>query len=165
MAENMRIFSVLNAANRKARAPQNEKDVPFQEILPLRLKNRVSGKSDSSSDVACLQEMSILFACLKDNDFVEKFCHKEISQFKKCYKVFMDGKTALKATVNQGIITPGNNLNYRQLNKYMRLFPNPNKHNFKPAQKRSNVNKPLAGVTLRNESKTPCVALVACLTH
>ncbi|KAL9917027.1 coiled-coil-helix-coiled-coil-helix domain-containing protein 1 [Glossina fuscipes] len=121
----MRIFSVLNAANRKARAPQNEKDVPFQEILPLRLKNRVSGKSDSSSDVACLQEMSILFACLKDNDFVEKFCHKEISQFKKCYKVFMDGKTALKATVNQGIITPGNNLNYRQLNKYMRLFPNP----------------------------------------
>uniref|UniRef100_A0A1A9V6B0 CHCH domain-containing protein n=1 Tax=Glossina austeni TaxID=7395 RepID=A0A1A9V6B0_GLOAU len=121
----MRISSVLNAANGKARAPQNENKVPFQEILPLRLKNRVSGKADSSSDVACLQEMSILFACLKDNDFVEKFCNKEISQFKKCYKVFMDSKTALKATVNQGIITPGNNLNYRQLNKYMRLFPNP----------------------------------------
>uniref|UniRef100_A0A1A9WI50 CHCH domain-containing protein n=1 Tax=Glossina brevipalpis TaxID=37001 RepID=A0A1A9WI50_9MUSC len=120
----MRISSVVNAS-KKARAPQNEKKVPFQEILPLRLKDRVSGKADSGSDVACLQEMSILFACLKDNDFVEKYCPKEISQFKKCYKNYMDTKQVQKANINQGIITPGYNLNYRQLNKYMRRFPNP----------------------------------------
>ncbi|KAM7343892.1 small ribosomal subunit protein mS37 [Cochliomyia hominivorax] len=121
----MRVPTAVYAAKHKARAPQNEAAVPFQEILPLRLKNSVSGKADSGSDVACLQEMTVLFACLKDNDFVEKFCSKEISQFQRCYKVFMDRKAAAKATINQGIVTPGNNLNYKQLNKYMRRFPNP----------------------------------------
>jgi len=60
----MRVPGALYAA--RGRAPQNEKDVPFQEILPLRLKNSVSGKADSGNDVACLQEMGVLFACLKD---------------------------------------------------------------------------------------------------
>lgn len=119
----MRIPGALYAA--RGRKPQNEKDVPFQEILPLRLKNTVSGKADSGSDVACLQEMGVLFACLKDNEFVEKYCHKEISQFQNCYKFYMDRKFEAKQTVNQGIVQPGNNLNYKQLNKYMRRFPNP----------------------------------------
>ncbi|EDW60052.1 uncharacterized protein LOC115762096 [Drosophila novamexicana] len=119
----MRIPGALYAA--RGRAPQNEKEVPFQEILPLRLKNTVSGKADSGSDVACLQEMGVLFACLKDNEFVEKYCNKEINQFQKCYKFYMDRKFEAKKTVNQGIVQPGNNLNYKQLNKYMRRFPNP----------------------------------------
>ncbi|XP_018786800.1 PREDICTED: coiled-coil-helix-coiled-coil-helix domain-containing protein 1 [Bactrocera latifrons] len=117
--------AVFAYKNRDARAPQKEHTVPFQEILPLRLKNRVSGKADSSSDVACLQEMGVLFACLKDNEFVEKYCNKEIHQFQKCYKFYADSKFEAKKTVNQGIITPGKNLNYKQLNKYMRRFPNP----------------------------------------
>ncbi|ALC40890.1 CG12848 [Drosophila busckii] len=119
----MRVPTAVYAA--RGRQAQNEKDVPFQEILPLRLKNTVSGKADSGSDVACLQEMGVLFACLKDNEFVEKYCHKEISQFKNCYKFYMDRKLEAKKTVNQGIVTPGNNLNYKQLNKYLRRFPNP----------------------------------------
>nr|XP_036223253.1 coiled-coil-helix-coiled-coil-helix domain-containing protein 1 isoform X2 [Bactrocera oleae] len=117
--------AVFAYKNRDARAPQKEHTVPFQEILPLRLKNRVSGKADSSSDAACLQEMGVLFACLKDNEFVEKYCNKEIQQFQKCYKFYADSKFEAKKTVNQGIITPGKNLNYKQLNKYMRRFPNP----------------------------------------
>ncbi|XP_073846551.1 small ribosomal subunit protein mS37 [Musca autumnalis] len=121
----MRIPTAALFAKRQARTPQNEADVPFQEILPLRLKNTVSGKADSGSDVACLQEMSVLFACLKDNDFVEKMCHKEITQFKRCYKVYMDRKATAKETINKGIVTPGKELNYKQLNKYMRRFPNP----------------------------------------
>ncbi|XP_013102407.2 small ribosomal subunit protein mS37 [Stomoxys calcitrans] len=120
----MRIPTAVYMA-KKARTPQSEASVPFQEILPLRLKNTVSGKADSGSDVACLQEMTVLFACLKDNDFAEKMCNKEISQFKKCYKVYMDRKTAAKETINKGIITPGKELNYKQLNKYMRRYPNP----------------------------------------
>ncbi|XP_037953869.1 coiled-coil-helix-coiled-coil-helix domain-containing protein 1 [Teleopsis dalmanni] len=121
----MRLSPTVLGFQNKGRTPQNEKAVPFQEILPLRLKNRVSGKADSGSDVACLQEMSVLFACLKDNEFVEQYCNKEITQFKRCYKYFMDSKFQAKQTVNQGIVTPGKDLNYRQLNKYMRGFPNP----------------------------------------
>ena len=36
------------ACKRSARARQNEEKVPFKEILPLKLRNRVSGKSDSN---------------------------------------------------------------------------------------------------------------------
>uniref|UniRef100_B5DUN8 CHCH domain-containing protein n=1 Tax=Drosophila pseudoobscura pseudoobscura TaxID=46245 RepID=B5DUN8_DROPS len=109
----MRIPGALYAA--RGRVPQSEKDVPFQEILPLRLKNTVSGKADSGSDVACLQEMGMLFACMKDNEFVEKYCHKEIQQFQNCFKYYMDRKFKAKKTVNQGFVQPGNNLNYKQL--------------------------------------------------
>ncbi|XP_055374534.1 coiled-coil-helix-coiled-coil-helix domain-containing protein 1 [Condylostylus longicornis] len=107
------------------RWPQDVKKVPFQEILPLRLKNRVSGKADSISEVECLQEMAILFACMKDNEFAEKYCQKEISNFQKCFKFHMDKNFQAKQQENLGIIVPGRNLNYRQLNKYMRGYPNP----------------------------------------
>jgi len=38
----MRLTSILF---RNARQPQNEKKVPFKEILPLKLKSSVSGKN------------------------------------------------------------------------------------------------------------------------
>lgn len=44
----MRIPTAVYLA-KKARTPQSEATVPFQEILPLRLKNTVSGKADSGS--------------------------------------------------------------------------------------------------------------------
>ena len=109
----------------KARSPQQENAVPFQEILPLRLKNTVSGKSDSASDVQCLQEMAVLFACLKDNDFVESSCSKQIGNFQNCYKLHLDKSFAAKRNDNEGIVMPGKKLNYKQLNKYMRRYPNP----------------------------------------
>lgn len=69
--------------------------------------------------------LGVLFACLKDNEFAEKFCSKEIQRFQNCYKFYLDKKTEAKKTTNQGIVTPGTNLNYKQLNKYMRRYPNP----------------------------------------
>ncbi|XP_055837850.1 uncharacterized protein LOC129906202 [Episyrphus balteatus] len=109
----------------QGRRPQREHMVPFKALLPLSIRNRVSGKSDSSSDVACLQEMAVLFACLKDNEFAEKLCPKEIATFEKCYKVHMDKKFEAKKTDSLGIVAPGKDLNYKQLNKFMRFYPNP----------------------------------------
>jgi hypothetical protein len=40
------------------------------------------------TDVACLHEMSVMFACFKNNDFNEALCSKEISSFQNCYKDF-----------------------------------------------------------------------------
>ncbi|XP_058814562.1 uncharacterized protein LOC131678427 [Topomyia yanbarensis] len=108
----------------KARIPQNEKTVSFKEILPLRLKNQVSGKTDKGSDVACLQEMAVMFSCLKANEFNERLCPKEVSSFKKCYKVYIDKKAVNKETSSKGILVPGKDLNYKQLNKVLRQFPN-----------------------------------------
>jgi len=107
-----------------SRTPQREKIVPFQERLPLKLKNSVSGKADSTNDVACLQEMSIVFACLKNNDFNESLCSKELSTFQRCYKSFLDKKSDAKKVRDQGILTPGKNINSKQLNKLFKMHPN-----------------------------------------
>ncbi|CAD7077529.1 unnamed protein product [Hermetia illucens] len=88
----MRFASALLA---NARAPQRESIVPFQEILPLRLKNR------------------------------ESLCSKEVQTFNKCYKTFMDTSFQAKKVDSQGAVKPGKDLNYKQLNKYMRRYPNP----------------------------------------
>lgn len=47
----MKIFTSLLAG--VGRRPQNVLAVPFQEELPLKLKNSVSGKSDSQKEVNC----------------------------------------------------------------------------------------------------------------
>uniref|UniRef100_A0A182NU94 CHCH domain-containing protein n=1 Tax=Anopheles dirus TaxID=7168 RepID=A0A182NU94_9DIPT len=115
----MRMASVLL----RVRKPQNEADVPFQEVLPLRLKNHVSGKTDKTSDVACLQEMTVLFSCLKTNEFNESLCSKEVGNFQRCYKVFLDKKTAKKETSSKGVLVAGKDLNYKQLNKVLKKYP------------------------------------------
>ncbi|XP_053675662.1 uncharacterized protein LOC128725913 [Anopheles nili] len=115
----MRMASVLL----RTRKPQNEADIPFQEVLPLKLKSHVSGKTDKSSDVACLQEMAVLFSCLKTNDFNESLCSKEVSGFQRCYKVYLDNKTAKKETSSKGMLIPGKDLNYKQLNKVLKKYP------------------------------------------
>lgn len=109
----------------KARSPQSEKLVPFQAILPMRLKGQVSGKSNSQAEVACLQEIAVLLACMKAADFSETICAKEIGVFKTCYKSFLDHKTATKKAQESGNLTPGANLNYKQLNKLMKKYPGP----------------------------------------
>uniref|UniRef100_U5EG08 CHCH domain-containing protein n=1 Tax=Corethrella appendiculata TaxID=1370023 RepID=U5EG08_9DIPT len=108
----------------KARSFQSEKIVPFQEILPLALKGKVSGKVDKAANVACLQEMAVLFACLKKNEFDESLCPKEISTFKNCYQIFVDSESAKKVIQQKNIIAPGRDLNSRQLNKYLKNYPN-----------------------------------------
>lgn len=139
----MRIFTSLLAG--VGRKPQNELAVPFQEMLPLKLKNSVSGKSDSQKEVnfvqrefiknlipgepslqvACLQEMAVLFACLKTHDFLESNCLKEITTFKGCYKTNIDKDLSIKQSKHKNIAVPGKDVTYKQLNKYMRMYPNP----------------------------------------
>lgn len=106
-----------------ARLPQTE-PVPFQEILPLRLKKTVSGKGDKTSDVACLYEMSIMFACFKNNDFNQALCSKEISTFQRCYKDYMNKKYKRKDQEQKGILIPGEKkLTSKQVNVLLRKFP------------------------------------------
>ncbi|KAJ9583387.1 hypothetical protein L9F63_022253, partial [Diploptera punctata] len=68
-----------------ARTPQKE-PVPVQRSLPMKLKPTVSGKGNRTSDVSCLQEMAIMLACFKTNDFNQNLCSKEIDKFQNCYK-------------------------------------------------------------------------------
>lgn len=116
---------ILPTLLKNAREPQNVNKVPFDEMLPLKLRNFVSGKGGQQSDVACIQEMTILFSCLKNNDFNQTACAKEISTFKGCYKGFMDTKFATKQARAKGGVSTGKKLHARELNVFLRGFPNP----------------------------------------
>lgn len=100
--------------------------VPFQERLPLKLKNRVSGKGDNLSEVSCLYEMSLLFACFKENDFSQVLCSKEIASFQKCYTESTARKLERKEKEAKGILTPGDKkMSSRQINQLLKSFPSP----------------------------------------
>ncbi|KAJ8934128.1 hypothetical protein NQ314_013587 [Rhamnusium bicolor] len=99
--------------------------VPFQEILPLKLKPRVSGKGDKTSEVCCIYEMSVMLSCFKDNEFNQSLCSKEIEAFKKCYTNNLETKKAKKEKEAKCMLTPGEkSLSHKQINLLLRKFPN-----------------------------------------
>lgn len=116
----MRLSPTLLARNR------SQEPVPFQEILPLKLKSKVSGKGDKASDVCCIYEMSVLFACFKNNDFNQAPCKKEIEAFQNCYLDHLEKTKLKKEREARGILTPGEKkLSHKQINVLLSKFPNP----------------------------------------
>lgn len=83
----------------------------------------VSGKVDSQKQVPCLHEMSILFAALKNTEFNENQCMKEIDALKKAHVTSMSTAREDKLKNAGQITTTGRLLNSKQLNKYLRKFP------------------------------------------
>ncbi|KAK4884354.1 hypothetical protein RN001_000625 [Aquatica leii] len=79
--------------------------VPFQELLPLKLRNSVSGKGDKTTE--------------------QSLCSKEIESFQKCYKDHTVRKSLKEAQEAKGILIPGEKkLSHKQLNKLLSMFPN-----------------------------------------
>lgn len=117
----MRLFTTLY----QFRGPQNIKKVPFKALLPMRLRNFVSGKSDRTAEVPCLQELSVLFASLKNNDFNESFCTKEIEKVQNAHVAHLNKKFANSQILTKGVVSTGRDLTFRQLNKYLKGYPNP----------------------------------------
>lgn len=98
--------------------------VPFQQLLPLKLKNKVSGKSDKSTGSVCVQEMSVLFSCLKKNDFNNMKCNKELETFEKCYSQQMALRKSHKDKELVGTLSPGEKrLSHRQVNELLGKYP------------------------------------------
>lgn len=99
-------------------------EVKFQELLPLKLKTSVSGKRERGAETACIHELSILFACLKKNDFSQSVCSKEFDVFRKCYGNVMHNKAFLKEQEKKGDTAPGSkNLTHRQLSALLKKYP------------------------------------------
>lgn len=118
--ENMRIGINLLAARGNPREP-----VPFQEILPLQLKDKVSGKGNKVQNVCCIHEMSIMFACFKTNEFDQSLCSKEIDSFQKCYSTHMEKSKVKQEKEAKGILTPGEkSLSAKQLNLLLSRYIN-----------------------------------------
>ncbi|XP_050434772.1 coiled-coil-helix-coiled-coil-helix domain-containing protein 1 [Adelges cooleyi] len=105
---------------------KNPNKVKFEELLPLKLKNSVSGKGDRSKERACVHEMTIMFACFKKNEFDQGVCLDEISKFQTCAKKHQVDKHTRKIAMQEGTISTGQyNLTPREINHLLKKFPNP----------------------------------------
>ncbi|CAL7936499.1 unnamed protein product [Xylocopa violacea] len=69
---------------KNARSPQNVDKVPIKEVIPLSLKNRVSGGMRNTMESKCLYEISLLFKCWTENEFSDKVCKKQIENLNTC---------------------------------------------------------------------------------
>lgn len=83
----------------------------------------MSGKVDSVEQVPCLHELSILFAALKDHDFDEKLCKKEIEKLQKAHEISEMIKKDEKLRNSGETVSTGRKLTSIQLNKYLKRFP------------------------------------------
>lgn len=102
----------------------SQEPIPFKAILPMQLNNSVSGKGDKTTDVCCVQEMMIMFACFKKNEFNQKLCSKEIDGFQKCYVDNLNSKKEKKEREAKGMLTPGEKkLSHKQLNLLLTRYP------------------------------------------
>ncbi|KAL7677108.1 hypothetical protein ACOME3_003355 [Neoechinorhynchus agilis] len=61
----------------------------FKAVLPMKLKDKVSNRPDVDEDYDCLTVMTLMFSCLKKNNFDEAYCSKEISDFDNCNKAYI----------------------------------------------------------------------------
>lgn len=121
----MRLNSVLNFRDMR-RYTKNPLEVKFEELLPLKLKNKVSGKGDRSKERACVHEMSIMFACFKKNEFDQSRCSSEIDKFQLCANNHYTEKFKRKQDVKEGKISVGKgNLTPREINYLLKKHPNP----------------------------------------
>lgn len=121
----MRLNNVLYYRDMR-RYTKNPLHVKFEELLPLKLKEQVSGKGDRSKERVCVQEMSIMFACLKKNEFDQSLCSTEINKFQVCASKSYSDKFKRKQDMREGNISTGDvNLTPREINYLLKKYPNP----------------------------------------
>ncbi|KAG5307529.1 CHCH1 protein, partial [Pseudoatta argentina] len=118
----MRLTSILF---RNARQPQNEKKVPFKEVMPLKLKNSVSGKNQKTAEKGCLLQMSLLLTCLEENEYEDKRCIPELKALNQCYQVYTSSIERVHSLKDQIIPVPdtNKNLTHKQITYLLRKYP------------------------------------------
>ncbi|XP_043592586.1 coiled-coil-helix-coiled-coil-helix domain-containing protein 1 isoform X1 [Bombus pyrosoma] len=118
----MRLSSIYLKHN--PRAAQNVNKVPFYEVMPLKLKNRICGSTIRTLEDKCLYEMTLLFGCWKENNFEDSMCNKEMKNLYECYNKYMKN-TAMKKELQRIEIPNPNakNLTSKQITYLLRMYP------------------------------------------
>ncbi|XP_031368788.1 coiled-coil-helix-coiled-coil-helix domain-containing protein 1 [Apis dorsata] len=121
----MRLNIIYFKSRHHAKAPQNEKKVPFKEIIPLSLKNSVKGSSKNVIENKCLFEMSLLFGCWKENTFNDKICEKFTQNLNDCYKKYLKNSVIQKKLREIDVPAPDSKiLTNKQITYLLRMYPN-----------------------------------------
>lgn len=112
------------AAFVKGRCPQSEKKVPCRILTPVALKDRVSGKGVKLTEKGCVQELSVFLACLREKDFDNFNCSKELLLFKQCSDRYEKMAKELKASRDKVIPEPNAKvLTHKQVTHFLKMYP------------------------------------------
>ncbi|XP_012175765.1 coiled-coil-helix-coiled-coil-helix domain-containing protein 1 isoform X2 [Bombus terrestris] len=118
----MRLSSIY--LRHKPRAAQNVNKVPFYEVMPLELKNRVSGGTVKTLEDKCLYEMTLLFGCWKKGDFEDGTCNNEVKNLYECYNKYMKSAAVNKELQRIEVPAPNaKNLTSKQITYLLRMYP------------------------------------------
>ncbi|KAK7111716.1 small ribosomal subunit protein mS37-like [Littorina saxatilis] len=123
-----RLSPVVFAATKPFKKFTNYKPLGYKYkiILPPVLRGYVSNKSDKLTKAQCVEEMSVLMACWKRNDFNQQRCSPELATFQKCAVAAQAAEKAAREAAKQGktVDTSGRNPS-GQVNKMLQRFPQP----------------------------------------
>lgn len=108
----------------RGRHPQDPNRVRFRNpTLPMKLRRFVTGKTTQDRKETGMEELGLLFAALKANDFNEKYCQKEIDAVRKKNEDIKAQFIEKKRLIHSTEIKPGKDLHYLQLNRFLKKFP------------------------------------------
>ncbi|XP_067144510.1 small ribosomal subunit protein mS37 [Centruroides vittatus] len=119
-----RLTAVLMGNGRRPALPP----IKFREMLPLALKDKVSGKGSRFNDVACLNEVLSLLSCFEKGEFNETFCKKEIDSLQNCYLNHLASVDKRKKQQVEGKLVPGQKLKdmtAKQIDNLLKAYPIP----------------------------------------
>lgn len=105
------------------RRRQDEKRVELKIMRPLRLRDYVSGRGSGNDNVACIQEMSVMMACFKANEFEQAVCAPEIAKFQNCVTASRQAQMEREEILKKGITVGAKKLNHLQVNKLLKKHP------------------------------------------
>ncbi|KYM97412.1 PREDICTED: coiled-coil-helix-coiled-coil-helix domain-containing protein 1 [Cyphomyrmex costatus] len=116
----MKLMSILF---RNARQPQNEKKVPFKEIMPLKLKAYVSAKNQRVKDKGCLLQMTLLLTCLEENEFEDTRCTPELKALNQCFQVYQSNQERIYSQQEKLPVPNSKNFSQKQITNLLRKYP------------------------------------------
>lgn len=106
----------------RIRYTTKEHEIQYKSELPLRLRNHISGKAIRSRGKNCIQEMYVMMACLKKQEFDQTDCGREVQAFRKCSD-HLAAELAIKKKRAQSVATSGHELTTKQMNEFLKKFP------------------------------------------
>ncbi|XP_014667559.1 PREDICTED: coiled-coil-helix-coiled-coil-helix domain-containing protein 1-like [Priapulus caudatus] len=102
----------------------------YREMLPLKLGDKVSGRLDTENQgKVCINELTLMLSCMKQNEFSQDICTAEITAFETCYNSHLKTESKKKADEAKGIIKEaiGGRLPSQHLNSLLKRYPQPKK--------------------------------------
>ncbi|XP_047355397.1 uncharacterized protein LOC124951279 [Vespa velutina] len=108
----------------KGRRPQSEKKVPLKVFGDLVLNNYVSHKASDIPNKGCLHEMAILLTCLREKEYNNFDCKKELLSFEQCNQKFANMSKNLKIARLKTVPTPNSkDFSSKQIGYLLNLYP------------------------------------------